>query len=168
MLCPSPTLKDVPETIATHSASGIIDSYSPGLTECARKMRLKHSFSEQNIARAHIAQFVLWHPTREQAQRCNRAVHRAVHCMGEHSECTHKDATLAPTAPHRPALTHMSLTGNVEIALIKLSIAPLGHHWLVAAVHTGNVVALDLSNAVLCHKARERHREIIPQRQEFT
>lgn len=57
---------------------------------------------------------------------------------------------------------------NVEITLVELSEATLGHLRLVASVNFSYVEALDVLDSVLRNVARERYCEIIPEGEQFS
>ena len=52
--------------------------------------------------------------------------------------------------------------------LVELPVAAPGHGWVVAAVHLGDVVPLDIGDFVHGEVAGEGYREIVPQRQHLT
>ena len=60
------------------------------------------------------------------------------------------------------------VTCDVEVALVELSEATFAHLWLITSVHLCNVESLDTGNLLLCHISGKWHREVIPERKEFT
>eukprot|EP00053_Salpingoeca_punica_P019448 m.196731 g.196731 ORF g.196731 m.196731 type:complete len:638 (+) comp17654_c2_seq3:2394-4307(+) len=57
--------------------------------------------------------------------------------------------------------------GNVKVALVELAVAAFGHLRVVAAVHAGNVVSLEVLDLVLGAVAGKGHRQVIAQSQQL-
>lgn len=55
-------------------------------------------------------------------------------------------------------------TRNIEVALVKLSHAALGHRWLVAAIHLSDLVSLEVLDArIHGEPSCKRNGEIVAQ-----